>query len=92
MKALRKIIAKFIFNVQRRARKKSMKRAIDEAKKITLETDKKVLIYFIEGEYRCMTKQELKRRWKDRQFIGWTIQELEKQCEIKIESSCHKKN
>lgn len=85
-KRIRNIILRWLFNIQRRARKRSMIRAIDEAKRITLETDKKVLIYFVNGEYQCITKQELKNKWKDREFIGWTIQELERQCEIKIES------
>lgn len=89
---VKKILFKWLFNIQRRARLRSMKRAVEEAKRITADTDKKVLIYFVNGEYQCITKQELKRKWKDRFFIGWTIQELENQCELKIQSYATRKN
>lgn len=83
---LKKLLFRFLFGVQRRARRKSLKQAIAKAKKITLETNKKVLIYFARGEYMAMTKQEMKARWKDKQFIGYTVQEVEKFAELKIES------
>jgi hypothetical protein len=94
MKKLLRAIAKpvmrrwyrWIYNMQRKARKRSLEEAIAKAKKITLETDKKVLIYFVQGEYQVMTKQEIKARWKDKQFIGYTVQQLEKFAELKIES------
>ena len=72
-----------LFNMKRRARLRSMKSAVDEAKRITQETGKKVLIYLIDGEYKCITKQELKRR---------RLGHLENKCEIKIESYATRKN
>lgn len=86
MLGIKKRISRWLINVQRKARKRSLEQAIAKAKKITLETDKKVLIYFVGGEYHCMTKQEVKKRWKNKQFIGYTIQEIEKFAELKIES------
>lgn len=89
---LKKLIRRWLFNIQRKARQKSLREAIAKAKKITLETDKKVLIYFIQGEYMVMTKQEMKTRWKSKQFIGYTIQEVEKFAELKIQSYDKQRN
>lgn len=75
----------FLLRVQRNARKKSLKRALDKAKVITLETDKKVLIYLVNGEYIVMTKQEMKQKWKDKYFIGYTVQEIENMAITKTE-------
>lgn len=73
---------KYLFNVQRRARKRSHRAAIKQAQKITAETGKKVLIFFVGGEYKCVTKQQLR---KARQ------QYLEKYAETKIESYATRK-
>lgn len=89
---IKKLIYRWLFSLQRKARQKSLKEAIAKAKKITLETDKKVLIYFIQGEYRVMTKQEMKARWKNKQFIGYTAQEVEKFAELKIQSYDKQRN
>lgn len=76
---------KKLSDIQRSARRRSLNLAIKEARRITDTTDKKVLIYLIKGEYVVLTKQELKRRWKDREFVGYTIQELEKHSTMKTE-------
>lgn len=83
---MKKLITRFIFNIQRKARKKSLLEAVDRAKKITTETGKKVLIYFVRGEYVVMTKQEMKQKWKDKYFVGYTIQQVESFAELKITS------
>lgn len=75
----------FLLRVQRRARKRSLKKALDEAKVITLETGKKVLIYLVNGEYIVMTKQQMKQKWKDKHFIGYTVQEIENMATTKTE-------
>lgn len=89
---IKKLLFHWLGRMQRKARKRSLVQAIAKAKQITLDTDKKVLIYFVQGEYMVMTKQEMKARWKDKQFIGYTVQELEKHASLKIESHDKRKN
>lgn len=91
VKAIKKRWIRMLMGIQRDARKKSCARAVAEAKKINAETDKKVLIYFVKGEYHALTKQEMKAKWKDKQFIGYTVQELENAAEIKVESYATRK-
>lgn len=84
---IKKLFIRFLINVQRKARRKSLKRAIARAKEITLETNKKVLIYFIGGEYVAITKQSLRSKWKQKELPPhMTLQEAEQAAEVKIES------
>jgi hypothetical protein len=56
-----KPIKYILIRIQRVARRKSLQRATREANKICLATGKTMLIYFFEGEYRWMAKQDMKR-------------------------------
>lgn len=83
---IKSIWIRFLIGIQRKARRKSLREAIEKAKAITAETGKKVLIYFIAGEYWAVTKQELKSMWREGKFPNLTLQQLEKLSEVKIES------
>lgn len=74
-----------LVKIQSKAREKSKAAAIKEASKLTAQTGQKVLIYFIDGEYKVVTKQRLKKTWHNSADLKnlYTVQELENKAQIK---------
>lgn len=54
-------IRNFLAGIQRKARQASYKKAVREADKIALATGKTMLIYFYEGEFKYISKQDAKK-------------------------------
>lgn len=73
---IRKMIFRFLVRLMRWARNKSLKAAVEKANRITLETGKTCLIYFIHGQYEVYAKQDVKRVKKDGDFKELSMQEL----------------
>lgn len=55
------LIKKILIRIQRLARRKSLVAATKEANRICLATGKTMLIYFYEGEFRFIAKQDMKK-------------------------------
>ena len=66
-----------MIKIKQRARDRSLRDALKEAHKINKETDRKVLIYLVKGEFQALTKQEMKALWHRGFFKPWTIQQIE---------------
>lgn len=78
---MRRLLTKFFFRVRQRALKKQLKYEIENATKIAKMTGKTMLIFWVKGEYKTISKQEAKRMFK-----GRTNKEIENLSEIKIAS------
>lgn len=71
------LIRKTLIRIQRRARDKSLLAAIHKAYDINQETNKKVLVYLIKGQFECLTKQQVKALWKQGEFHPYSLREVE---------------
>lgn len=76
------MLKKFLVRVAINARTKSLKSAIEYAYDIHKRTGQKCLIFYVSGEFRVFTKQEIKERWRRGYFRKSTIQEIENKAEF----------
>jgi hypothetical protein len=70
---------KLLFKLRQYFLKKQLKMEIANATKVSRITGKTMLIFFVKGEYKAVSKQEAKRIFKHK-----SNQEIEKLSEIKI--------
>lgn len=75
----------------RNARKKSLRQAMAKATAITETTGRKVLIYFVKGQYEVITKQSIRHKWHNarkwdgsKRYKGYTVAEMEAMSELII--------
>jgi hypothetical protein len=81
---IRKIIFRFLVRIQRWARKKDFRAALQIAQQRTNETGRTCLIFFIDGEYQVHDKRTLTRlRNRGKAFRGMSNEEIEKMADVK---------
>lgn len=81
-KRMRKLFMRFLVRIVRRARNKSLREALAKANKITGDTGKTCLIYFICGQYEVYTKQDVKKVKHLGHFKELSMQQLLRKAEL----------
>ncbi len=79
---IKKKIFRIAVRLARWARKRSLREALKKADKITKETGKTCLIYFIAGQYEAYTKQDVKKVKHLGNFKELSMQQLLKKAEL----------
>jgi hypothetical protein len=83
-KWIRKIVFRYLVRIQRWARKKDFRAALQIAQQRTNETGRTCLIFFIDGEYQVHDKRTLTTlRNRGKMFRGLSNAEIENMADVK---------